>query len=118
MKKGTIAVKDEILFYNLLNKLSQSEIQLIADIVQKLLDDGYSFHIEVYETDGDLEDLYFVIHYKGGIPDEHIDEDIFKLNEYVREIDRDRILWFVGFASEIEDVWLEKFYRPRTGTDL
>ncbi len=104
LKNRKITIKDEKLFYNFLNKLHQDEIQLVLYTVKKLLDENYSFHIEVYETDGDLEDLYFVIHYEKNTPDDRIDEDIFKLNEYVREIDKEKVLWFVGFASEIKDV--------------
>jgi len=104
LKNRKIVIKDEQLFHNLLKKLYQDEIQLITDIVKKLLNENRSFHIETYETEGDLEDLYFVIHYDGNISDEDVEEDIFKLNEYVREIDKNNILWFVGFASEIKDV--------------
>lgn len=104
LKNRNIIVKDERLFCSLLGKLYQDEIQLIVHIVKMLLNEARSFHIEVYETDGDLEDLYFVIHYKGNTSDEDIEEDIFKLNEYVRKIDKNRVLWFVGFASEIKDV--------------
>ncbi len=104
LKNEKITIKDEKLFYNLLNKLHQDEIQLVLYTVKKLLDENYSFHIEVYETDGDLEDLYFVIHYEKDTPDDRIDEEIFRLNEYVREIDKEKVLWFVGFTSEIEDV--------------
>jgi len=104
LKNRKIVIKDEQLFHNLLKKLYQDEIQLITDIVKKLLNEGRSFHIETYETEGDLEDLYFVIHYDGNISDEDVEEDIFKLNEYVREIDKNNVLWFVGFASEIKDV--------------
>ncbi len=104
LKNRKIVIKDERLFYRLLEKLYQDEIQLIIDIVKKLLEENRSFHIEVYETEGDLEDLYFVIHYKDNISDEDVEEDIFKLNEYVREIDKNNVLWFVGFASEIKDV--------------
>lgn len=104
LKNKNVMVKDEQLFYGLLKKLYQDEIKLITDIVRKLLNENHSFHIEVYETDGDLEDLYFVIHYGENVLDENVEEDIFRLNEYVREIDKDKALWFVGFASEIKNV--------------
>ncbi len=104
LKNRNIIIKNEHLFYHLLKKLYQDEIQLILHIVRKLLNEDRLFHIEVYETEGDLEDLYFVIHYGCGISDEYIEEDIFNLNEYIREIGKDKTLWFLNFASEIGDV--------------
>ena len=104
LKNRKIVIENEQLFHSLLNKLYQDEIRLITDIVRKLLNENRSFHIETYETEGDLEDLYFVIHYDSNISDADVEEDIFKLNEYVREIDKENVLWFVGFASETRDV--------------
>jgi len=104
LRSRNILIQNEKAFYNLLNKLYQDEIQLIFEVVERLFNKNYSFHIEVYETDGDLEDLYFVIHYRGDVSDEYIEEDLFNLNEFVREIDKDKVLWFIGFASEIKDV--------------
>ena len=104
LKSRNISIEEELVFKNLLDKLHSTEIKLITDIVRKLLKENRSFHIEVYETEGDLEDLYFVIHYEDKVSDEYIEKDIFKLNELVRKIDKNKILWFVSFASEIEDV--------------
>lgn len=104
LKNRKIVIKDEPLFHSLLNKLYQDEIQLITDIVRELLNENRSFHIETYETEGDLENLYFVTHYDSNISDADVEEDIFKLNEYVREIYKENVLWFVGFASETRDV--------------
>jgi len=103
LRKRKIVIENEQLFYDLLEKLYPDEIELITRIVKKLLDENYSFHIEVYETEGDLEKLYFVIHYKSNLPNEEVKKDLFRLNEYVREINKN-VLWFVGFASEIKYV--------------
>ena len=103
LREREIVIKDEQLFNKLLEKLYPDEIELITRIVKKLIDENYSFHIEVYETEGDLEKLYFVIHYKSNLPSEEVKKDLFRLNEYVREINKN-VLWFVGFASEIKYV--------------
>jgi len=104
LRNKNIVIKNEWLFYNLLEKLSSDKIKLITQIVEKLLQENYSFHIEVYETDGDLEELYFVIHYSDNLSDEEIDEDLFRLSEYVREINNNKVPWFIDFAREIKDV--------------
>lgn len=104
LKNKNVFIQDEKSFHALLNKLYQDEIQLLFEIVKRLFNNNHSFHIEIYETDGDLESLYFVIHYSSDESDEYIEKELWDLYEFVREIDKDKILWFVGFVSEIKDV--------------
>jgi len=101
LKNNKIYVDDEQLLSRLLDNLYEDEIKLIIQVIEKLLSERYKFHIEVYETDGDLEELYFVIHYANHVSRDNIRQDLFRLNEFVRNEISPNILAFVGFASEI-----------------
>jgi hypothetical protein len=103
LRNKKVVIKDEKLFNNLLKKLSSDDARLIAVITAKLVEENKPFHIEVYESESDLEDLYFVIHYDTDVADEIIEEDIFNLNEYLRKVDKDYFLWFVCIVGEKKD---------------
>jgi len=100
LRNKKVVIKDEKLFNNLLKKLSSDDARLIAVITAKLVEENKPFHIEVYESESDLEDLYFVIHYDTDVADKIIEEDIFNLNEYLRKVDKDYLLWFVYIVGE------------------
>jgi len=101
LKNNDIFVDDEQLLTRLLDNLDEDETKLIVQVIEKLLSEGYKFHVEVCETECGYEELYFVVHYDKGLSDEEIDEDLFRLNEYVRDIN-DRIPWWLGFARDIK----------------
>lgn len=104
IKDRNIKVDDEYLFNSLLNKLEKERIDLLYQIIDYLIKYNYKFSIEVYKTDGDLEHLYFVIHFPPETDEEKIDEEILRLAKYKRSIDKNKLLWFIGFAREVEDV--------------
>lgn len=104
IKERSIKVDDRYLLASLLEKLDEERLGLLYHVMDYLLENNYKFSIEVYESDGDLEDLYFVIHFVSETDDEKIDEEILKLANYKRSIDKNKLLWFVGFTREIEDV--------------
>ncbi len=99
LKQKNIKVDDEYLWEKLLNRLDEKRTQLLCRIIEYLIE-KYNFSIELYQTDGDLEELYFVIHFPPEISEEEIDEKIFQLAEYRRSIDEGKLLWFVGFTSQ------------------
>lgn len=99
LENKNVVINDKPTFYNLLNKLNQNEIQLLFMIVKYLFSKNYSFYINTYETDGDLENLYFVIHYDNEVPNKYIEQELLNLYEFTRRIDKDKTLWFVGFVS-------------------
>lgn len=104
IRRKNVKVDDEYLLKILLRKLEEERLSLLYQIMDYLIKNSYKFSIEVYETDGDLESLYFVIHFAPETDEEKIDEEILKLAKYKRSIDKNKLLWFVGFAREIEDV--------------
>lgn len=104
IRRKNVKVDDEYLLKILLGKLEEERLSLLYQIMDYLIKNSYKFSIEVYETDGDLESLYFVIHFAPETDEEKIDEEILKLAKYKRSIDKNKLLWFVGFAREIEDV--------------
>ena len=104
IRRKNVKVDDENLLKNLLGKLEPERLNLLYQIMDYLIKNNYKFSIEVYETDSDLESLYFVIHFAPETNEEKIDEEILKLAKYKRSIDKNKLLWFVGFAREIEDV--------------
>jgi len=103
-KSKNVKIDQEDLFRKLLEKLNSEEIRLIERIATELINGKYNFHIEVYETDGDLENLYFIIHFPEEKPYEQVEEELFQIDEFKRKIDKNKILWFINFATEITDV--------------
>lgn len=103
IQQNGIYVYNEHTFKSLIKKLDKKEHKLLYEILNHLLENEKKFHIEVYPTDGDIEQLYFVVHYDKEISEEKIEKDLFNLNEYLMEIDKKGIMWFVGFASERKD---------------
>lgn len=104
IEKNNIKVNDKYLLDELLDKLEEERMTLLYQITEYLIKNNYRFSIEVYETDGDLEQLYFVVHFPSKADEEEIDKEILYLVEYKMNIDKNKLLWFVGFADEIENV--------------
>lgn len=104
IRNNGIEVDDEFLLNNLLDKLEKARLKVLLQIIDYLIKNNYKFSIEVYETDGDLEHLYFVIHFPPVVDRKKINEEILKLAKYKRSIDKNKLLWFAGFAREREDV--------------
>ena len=104
IEKKNIKVNDKYLLNELLDKLEVESLNLLYQIIEYLIKNNYRFSIGVYETDGDLEQIYFIIHFPSKTQGEEIDKEILKLARYKMSIDKNNLLWFVGFTCKIDHV--------------
>ena len=98
-----IKIINERSFRYLLDKLWESELELLYKILQIILNKGIKFHIEVYDNDSDLQDLCISIYFPQNAKSNEITNTLSSLYMEKERIDPNNLLWFVGFVDTYND---------------
>lgn len=104
IKEYAIEIVDEKLLEKFTSKIYQDELKVIVLIIKELKKNNHNFHIELYETDGDIESFYFVLHFPASMPFDDIKKKLLELYDFARRYHENKNLWFVGFSYKRRDV--------------
>ncbi|GAB6073291.1 hypothetical protein JCM14244_16680 [Venenivibrio stagnispumantis] len=92
-------------FNNFIEKLNENEIDVFFKLLKKLINEKRNFRIKIFKTEGNLEEVNFIIYYSKEMPYEKIEKDIFEINEFLEQnlnlnkIGKNSDLWYIGFAG-------------------